>query len=57
MIGQPDLNGQIFCDITYFYYGPRGSNVTSEKLVFSWIKMINNERIIPIQYCKMGDYA
>lgn len=55
MIGQPDLNGQILSDITYIYYGPRVSNITSEKLVFSWIRMINNKRIISIQYCQMGD--
>lgn len=52
MIGQPDLTGQILCDITYFYYGPRVNNITSEKLFLSWIRMINKERVTSIQYCK-----
>lgn len=56
MIGQPDLKGQILCDITYFYYGPRVSNITSEKSFFSWIRMTKNERIISILYCKRQDF-
>jgi hypothetical protein len=46
MVGQPDLNGQILYDITCFYYGPRVSKLSSEKLAFSQMWMANKERIV-----------
>lgn len=52
MIGQPDLNRQILWDIICFFYGPRVSHLTSERLIFSWMRMINNETVSSIQNWK-----